>query len=369
MLTRRHVGIGGGDDPRFIYLNGKFIDIGEDGTLSYSSDAGIDLNNTVSYGAVIYGEAVANPGFFAISMNGNNATAATLLLDRAEVLDNNEQLKYDALTDVTFNLLNRLRNRFANGTYAIGVQGTRLFSFYYLTAQSRFSYVDETTLSYTASDLAADYDTTTMYICDRTNNAIKAYDNITHSATQIFSFSTSTELTDFPMLAEFNADDNVLYVLDRDGNVAAYDVSSGSGATALGTVTLSSFPTTITDPRNSGNMTYDSANSVLLVTEGEEGNAIHVIDVSNHASMTATRIAGGTAMVGGSMLKYPVSVDIKYDKLFIFSGYTDSQNDVQVISVDNSAALSTSSEVLGSLTGSDLGFNSSQDHIGYGKVY
>lgn len=371
MLTRRHVAASGEVEPRFMFFNESFIDIGEDGTLSLSSAfSGLTFQKFgTTYGSIAYFDSSDLNRFLSISINVNNASAAYLLLDRGEVIEDNQQLEYDSLTDVTWSHNARLYKSGLAGTTVIGAYSTRLFTVRYDLSLGRFRYVDETTLGYSASDLAADYVTTTMYICDVTNDKIRIYDRINHSAIELLDFSTSVELSEPPILCELNDDGSVLYVMDKIGNVAAYDVSSGNEGTALGSIALSSFTSNINNVSDAGNMKYDADNSTLYVTEGRDGNAIYAIDVSNHASMTATRIAGSTAMVGGAMVKRPISVEIKYGQLFIFSGEVDGDADVQVICVDNSSALTTSSEVLGSLTGAQLGTGTETGTIGYGKVF
>lgn len=371
MLARRHVAIGGETEPRFIFFNRRFIDVGEDGTLALSSAfSGLSVARFgTQYGAIAYFDSTDSNRFLSISFTGSRASAAYLLLDRGEVLVDGQELKYDAFTDVTWSYNTRLYKRALGGSTVIGAISTRLFTVEYSFNLGSFGYVNDTILAYSAGGLAFDYVTTTMYICDRTNDKIRIYDSINSTATELMDFSTATELTEPPILCELNDDGSVLYVMDKTGKVAAYDVSSGNEGTALGTIALSSFTSGINNVSDAGNMKYDATNSVLYITEGREGNAIYAIDVSNHASMSATRIAGSTAMVGGSMVKRPISVDIKYGQLFIFSGRVDGDTDVQVICVDNSSALSTSSDVLGSLTGAQLGSGTETFTIGYGKVF
>lgn len=365
MLARRHIAIGGNPSPRYVVANESFIDLGEDGSLSFSASfslgAGFD-NETITFGIDDF---VAQ--YRAVSVSNKTAQVHSFLRNNYQLLAS-DTLESVPTVPIVFNVLYRIYRRFAGSNVILGVSGYYLFEF---SASTSIGITPSTTNAFRGSDLAISYGfgTYPMYLLDYDNDRVRCYNDAAYDAAEVTNFSVATQLTQQPMRCVYNPDDDVLYVLDRGGKIAAYDVSPGNVGTSLGTVSLDFTAIGLAALASQVNMKYDTNTGTLYVTEGDDGNGIHVINVTNHASMSATRIAGGTSLVGGTMCVYPATVAFKYGQMFIFSGKTDSENDVQLICVDNSSALSTSSDVLGSVVGTDLGNNSGVTGIGYGAVY
>lgn len=358
MLARRHIAASGIVDPRFIVIpfgpvvtesEVAFADVGEDGTMLFSS---IEDNIFASGASGVEAVAIHEGGdarYYVTSVNSSSGVQrlSYVLLDRADVIDEDD---YD--TSIARLIVNR---EFGTRSYTAFSNIIRSFRFDLspLRTLSPLNFTHSTDVRY----LDIDYAREKMYALGF--SSIEIFDISPVSGAPVAlgatSFSTSTELTSSNTLCQYDGANDVLYVLDQSGDVAAYDMSDGNVGTALGTISLTWGPTT-GSLSDLGVMRVDPANNALLISEGDAGDAIHVINISNPSSMTAEKIAGGAAMTGGAMVGKPCHIYIKYGYIFIgTSEYNDGEgNRDVVISIDGSSILTSTSTVSGNIDSNDL---------------
>ena len=377
MLSRRHIAIGGGTKPTWVVVptDTGIAFVNRDvtsGELQYlTTDANVLGPDFTDAESIAYMAPVNFNQFtyFGFCQGGATSYGASLEVNNAVSVFTQDQGASFFNTD---RVSHGLRS---NGTnYIFGADGVRLIRWLgqgksqalYTTFADTFNFLDLNP----SEDL--------LYVCNRTDDTVDTYNPygnlVDDPAYFLFedSFSTAFEMNE-PIACLIDSANEVIYVLgskSAEGKLAAYNIASGSFGTLLDVITLTSWGTDESNPNSSfGIMRFDTTNNLLCITEGRNGDGIHLVDISDTANLTDTRIAGQAAMTGGNMVSKPSSIDFADGFAYIASGEVDTDPGVNaLIAVDISTGFTASSTVSSALTGTQMGINNN-DNIGLIKAF